>query len=386
MRPAAGTDLVIIACEQCDTRFQLDASRIPAKGARVRCSRCKHAFYVRRPGASVEEALEEVVAEATAPGASTAPPPSEDPEPDGEGASGEAGDAFEADWEFNDEPPGAAPPTAAPPARGRAASAKAPPAREEPTADEDLEALGDPEEWNLLADAPLPAASRALEDDDADPLAGLLDGEEPREESATTAGPSEAASAASGEPEERRVSRLPGLGPVGAAAGWTATLVLSALAVSALLTRTLDPPRALEPAPRTVELAHGTAFDVRGGYVDNALAGELFVVSGRFEPTGTTWGPAAQGVEVQLLGAGGRELSGAASWAGPELSELQLRELAPESLREALGQSAAFLGSSKKGRFQAVFAEVPPDAVDFSLRARPLPSTSPPPSPPPSSE
>ncbi len=42
---------MILTCERCDTRFRLDESRLPARGARVRCSRCKHAFFVKPAGA-----------------------------------------------------------------------------------------------------------------------------------------------------------------------------------------------------------------------------------------------------------------------------------------------------------------------------------------------
>ena len=53
---------MVIVCEKCDTRFQLDDSRVPAKGARVRCSRCKHAFFVKHPGRGEAGAAGQVVA------------------------------------------------------------------------------------------------------------------------------------------------------------------------------------------------------------------------------------------------------------------------------------------------------------------------------------
>jgi len=40
---------MIITCASCLTKFNLDDSRIPAKGAKVRCSRCRHVFYVSPP-------------------------------------------------------------------------------------------------------------------------------------------------------------------------------------------------------------------------------------------------------------------------------------------------------------------------------------------------
>jgi predicted Zn finger-like uncharacterized protein len=37
---------MIVQCENCDTRFHVADARIPAKGARVRCSRCHHRFHI----------------------------------------------------------------------------------------------------------------------------------------------------------------------------------------------------------------------------------------------------------------------------------------------------------------------------------------------------
>ena len=37
---------MIVTCEACDTRFQLDDERIPPEGVRVRCSCCSHGFFV----------------------------------------------------------------------------------------------------------------------------------------------------------------------------------------------------------------------------------------------------------------------------------------------------------------------------------------------------
>lgn len=49
---------MIITCASCLTKFNLDNSRVPAKGAKVRCSRCKHLFYIVPPTESKEEIVE----------------------------------------------------------------------------------------------------------------------------------------------------------------------------------------------------------------------------------------------------------------------------------------------------------------------------------------
>ncbi len=88
-----------ITCEQCQTQFQLDDSRIPERGARVRCSRCKHAFFVKpasEAGDPVDHAVEQALAE---------------DEEQRAGSTQELGPAAalrgeaeeESDWEFNDD-------------------------------------------------------------------------------------------------------------------------------------------------------------------------------------------------------------------------------------------------------------------------------------------
>lgn len=39
---------MIIQCDQCKTRFRLDDSRVTATGVKVRCSRCRHTFVVKK--------------------------------------------------------------------------------------------------------------------------------------------------------------------------------------------------------------------------------------------------------------------------------------------------------------------------------------------------
>jgi predicted Zn finger-like uncharacterized protein len=50
---------MIITCASCLTKFNLDDSRIPTKGVKVRCSRCKHIFYVVPPPETQEEITED---------------------------------------------------------------------------------------------------------------------------------------------------------------------------------------------------------------------------------------------------------------------------------------------------------------------------------------
>jgi predicted Zn finger-like uncharacterized protein len=94
---------LIVTCQNCDTSFQLDESRVPPKGIRVRCSRCKEAFFLPHPSASAADAVHEVAGDAATTGGTVAPNVTQDLPPTaalGQGASEED----EHDWEFNVDP------------------------------------------------------------------------------------------------------------------------------------------------------------------------------------------------------------------------------------------------------------------------------------------
>ena len=40
---------MIIVCPECSTKFKVDSARIPERGAKVRCARCKHVFLAEKP-------------------------------------------------------------------------------------------------------------------------------------------------------------------------------------------------------------------------------------------------------------------------------------------------------------------------------------------------
>jgi predicted Zn finger-like uncharacterized protein len=49
---------MLVICASCLTKFNLDDSRIPLEGAQVRCSRCKHVFYVVPPPETRKEIID----------------------------------------------------------------------------------------------------------------------------------------------------------------------------------------------------------------------------------------------------------------------------------------------------------------------------------------
>lgn len=90
-------DDVIVECTKCETRFQLEESRVPAGGVRVRCSRCKEAFFLQHPSAEEAVSLESVPVRTAS---------EEEPvlvsDDSSECLPGESD--LEEDWEFNHEP------------------------------------------------------------------------------------------------------------------------------------------------------------------------------------------------------------------------------------------------------------------------------------------
>lgn len=101
---------MIVECVNCSTCFQLDDERIPVTGIRVRCSRCKEAFFLQHPEASQRETVEALAASAIEDAASSFPEPASDlalgTSHAGDAASA-AGlvDEDEEDWEFDHEVP-----------------------------------------------------------------------------------------------------------------------------------------------------------------------------------------------------------------------------------------------------------------------------------------
>jgi predicted Zn finger-like uncharacterized protein len=96
---------LIVTCDECSTSFQLDESRIPASGAQVRCSRCKHAFFLPNPSASQSQVADSIAEEAAQDPMPGVPPIVSDA-PDvasTAGASEPDLEPDEEDWQFSEE-------------------------------------------------------------------------------------------------------------------------------------------------------------------------------------------------------------------------------------------------------------------------------------------
>lgn len=395
---------MIVRCERCETRFKLDESRIPARGARVRCSRCKHAFFVTPPGAAREEAVHAVAAEAAAaPAATRAPEPSWDLE-DGPGATvvrrraaeTAAADEEASDWRFEDDVPGLDPGasrsgldlTGSQPAAGLVAP---------PDPDESSFAdLGDPETWDLLAGDPSPAAAPGAlppppeppEPGETRPAPGAAAAAEPAPAVAPAAEPAEeeAAPAPVARPTRpaiatarsafappavvvpRTLPAAPRAPAAVTAAGWAGV----ALLVAAIAWGAWGFASSAPVATRLAPVAGFEVSDARARVIENAAAGPLLVVTGRLRNPGPAVRSLGAPLQVQLLDADGAPLGGRVAAVGAALPEARVREDAPEGLAAAQQAASARFAATPVAaggtlEFAAIFAPAPHGARGFAI-------------------
>jgi predicted Zn finger-like uncharacterized protein len=411
---------VIVTCERCATQFQLDDTRVPADGVRVRCSRCKHAFEVVRPEMSEAVRIKRVARRAL-----------EESTPPDEPASVEASrpgiddpvEEEESDWGFNDDRSlpgeadealaggedarrtarsvvdellGSVPPLAvgsdpADPTResaygfggaddqGAGASADGSPGPDafrpstlqeqleatpvsygpgdlggggdhgleadlddEPDAGDTPDELGDPDEWDFFANDP------------DEVVRGEQPGPPPE-----SLGRAAVRVAIAGElVEEDELSRLAlWRGRLGGAVGWTATALLFLFGLHAGLA-----PRALESgAPVRTALAGVELEGVRGRWIDNLVAGPIYVVSGVVRGSAVPATP----LVLELIDARGEPVGAAPIPLGPPVATVRLREEAPSRLRDPDGATR----HGPRGPFTAVVGTPPAGATAYRFAA-----------------
>ena len=446
---------MIVTCERCATQFQLDDERVPDEGVRVRCSRCKHAFFIERPARTEAEMIHRVAHRALDDQETPEVArdlPAEDGAPSfgghaGIGSSaGESGprESDEDDWQFNldgsqdDGSEGAPDPGGVEAADELLATEDDFDADDEPfdVAAEDaaagwdeapllhdsdaeapsgldlsddapaaslaqIETEEDPETeehpWEQMAPAaearaePAPEVpeirsaepSEALQgptsilvDRDPDELGGpdewdlFADGTPEEEGPSASRSQSLSLGAVPGAPRLRvsprsneRVRSLPrGLQRAGRAVGWLVALGLFGFGLHGGLA---GAGRQVATASTAVEIGPVRLHSVSGQWIENLVAGPLFVVSGAFEATGPGTPPR---LLVELLDASGRRLESRRVFVGPALSARVLREEDPRSLQRlqesrSLSEKPPTAGESR--RFHAIVTGVPLEASWF---------------------
>lgn len=446
---------MIVTCHACDTSFQLDETRVPIQGIRVRCSRCKEAFFLEHPSTSQSEALHEVAGEAAETGAVPPPDSTQDLPPSDVVEQDE-----EADWEFNHEPAAEETPSdtsdsliadvgvgqggsglsladdpepeqqpaldaAEPEAIAEKAPAPAPAAKpvsdasdesafgsvddfsslmeEDPDQqlDESIgleddsslldgidvpsteagqysgggvtEELGEPENWNFFSDDSLEGgAARSAGAPSAAAIGRVAlapEGSLGETFEATSAGHDEdydETSAAASKLHE--IARY-----AGHTVGWGLTITLFGLGLVSGLWPTAQ---SMVETPQVIELQGVRIDSIRGSWVETARAGTLLEVTGVLHNRSRRPLELGELFQVALLSADGRRLDVTPAPAGTPLSESQVRELPKAELWSAQSRAAYALIRSplKPGGqlpFQTLFADVPIQAVRFSIEQAP---------------
>jgi predicted Zn finger-like uncharacterized protein len=467
---------LIVTCEQCATQFRLDDAKIPSAGARVRCSRCQHAFFIEPPHVDDHVRVDGLTRDALGSGEGF----------DSSPESPALGDEGEADWKFNEDAPlaeesdserlASADPD---PAANLVAARDAvndllgtePSVLERASADLAVEDLGgpdldsgdlglelaEPSSGPALAisepsdpmpefgeardmsdpigmDAPIGSSSaegdspegdesvapgessagestefesvvESLTGEDIDDDLGsprnwdfFADGEEdPEPEGAKTAvarvgliprwklleqeqeqarqlelSELEAVAAAS-ESDIRHGPASRALGKAGQGFGWFATLAL----VAAGVWSTLGPGPIGATRPAAQQILGDLEVEVlASSWIDNAVAGPIYVVSGRLRGAASGEPVVLGGLGIQLLDETGAPLDVPAMRIAKPRPYDQLRENPPAAIAHGIETEARSfaqirLRTGDAVPFQAVFAELPPEATRFRLIATP---------------
>ncbi len=435
---------MIVTCQNCDTSFQLDESRVPAQGIRVRCSRCKEAFFLAKPSVDPDQAIHGIAAEAARSAGSRSPTATRDlgastaiASPPGKTPTRAADEEEEHDWEFNLDPP----------AHGSAAASKSSGSADgnlafegadeggsglslegedetaeslvidepsafgsvddfsslmegdtdqvdvdagtttristadrsaergkkkagKPTAAGRKDELGDPENWDFFGDQPSPVAESttgsvlgriALASVPANPDLSAASAQAASE---WDDDPYDDASVSTGTGKiERSILWL------GQAVGWATTALLaSVVMVSGFWTTA----QSLVVTPQEIRFGPFEARDVTGSWIDTTRGETLLRVTGRILHPGGSAVALGGLLEIRLLDADGGELRVDPQAAGIAIPAAELRELTPAAMRIVLDRAAFSLSQqpiapSDTLMFQAIFRDVPGDAVRFAL-------------------
>lgn len=360
---------MIVACPNCQSKYNLPEEKIAPNGSKVRCARCKHVFTAMPPGKDFDRELDELKAAepqaapkpapaAAAPAAEPAPAskklPWDDDEPAASGASKKL--------PWDDDEPAAGPADDdddLPVSKG--------PAGKDPFDDEDG----------------APAQRKASFDDDGGAFISSLDAENMKAEQAQAkpageddflnslgGGSVDAPKKAAANPKKKMII-------LGAALAALA-LIIAALFIFKPWTKMNIPflgslsgkKETAENADKVKDIA---LRNVRQYYIPNEKAGNIFVVEGKAVNNFASPKERIK-VEITLFDEKGHVLVAKQMLCGNTLSQFQLQVQSEEEIAASLGSEVGILTSNtylKTGMdtpFMAVFFK-PPDAVkEFGVK------------------
>ncbi len=209
------------------------------------------------------------------------------------------------------------------------------------------EEIGNPDKWDFFADD-----SSAGE---ATPTRVRITAAPPRARTRRAAPPPQSLLDEDLEPRSGWLER------VVEGAGWVVVVV----AFAAGLYGAFAPgARGSAAASKSQRVAHLEVAEVGGRWVDNLVAGDLYVVSGAVRRQAAGGEAAADGLFLSLLGADGERLTLAPIPVGPPLPQALLREADPAALQGAGGQALS-PGPGVSLRVEAVVPTPPPAARAF---------------------
>jgi predicted Zn finger-like uncharacterized protein len=360
--PKKGEHKMIIVCPECSTKFNINAERLPAAGAKVRCARCKHVFHTEKPmedeviAPAFVEAATEVSeteesetslqqSETVEPSEPTLPTP-EQPEEDAETTFSydrfqeldsveeqEESFTFATDDDSEDQLP-------------------------DPTAGDEFSFTGEPEE-------DVSPIEKSIETDP--PVV-----EEPIDTKATSVEKPE-------QPQQQAPEKKGGT--VSAIIKVLLVLILGILVIGGVLVYMNGPDQLNQTiqqllgqqVERPVQTGRISLANLEGRFIQNSQAGELFLIRG--EATNDFSEPRA-GIQVKgvIFDPNGKPLLQKTVFCGNPISEEDLQTLSFLELEKMMGnQFGAELGNmkieiSQTIPFDIVFKDLPQNLSEFSVK------------------
>lgn len=344
---------MIVACPNCQSKYNLPEEKIAPTGTKVRCARCKQVFTAMPPAKDFDKELDEL--KAAEPQA--APRPAAKPAPAAPVAPPEA-PAKKMPWD--DDAPAAG-----------------------PDDDDDLPGLKAPAGKSPFDDDEAPAAPAAKPhfDDDDGAFSASLDEQGGKPDKAS-GGEDDFLNSLGGGSLDGPKKDAPGakkkkmiiLGGVLAAVA----LIVAALFVFKPWTKMHIPflsslggePAKVEPADKVKDIA---LRNVRQYYIPNEKAGNVFVVEGKAVNNFATPKERIK-VEISLFDEKGHVLASKQLLCGNTLSQFQLQVQSEEEINASLGSEVGILTSNtylKTGMdtpFMAVFFKPPDTVKEFGVK------------------